>query len=207
MSSSSSSSSSSSASLPSPTFCHIVSVKLYPNNYLFWKVQVVPYLRGQRLFKYVDGTCPPPSAKLANGLPNPDHEVWFQHDQFVMSALISFLSESIIEQVIGCSSTRQIWLSLESTYASASQARLIQTQLQLASLKKGPDSIQVYYQRAKILADTMAAAGRPLPSTDFIPYLLAGLGPDYDVLVTTVTARMDPISTEAPLGHLLAHEA
>ena len=92
-----------------------------------------------------------------------------------MSAFISSLSESTIAQVIGCASAREVWLSLASTYVSSSQAQLVQTQLQLASLKKGTDSISVYFQHAKLLANTMAATGHSLPSSEFGPYLLAGL--------------------------------
>ncbi|KAA8524517.1 hypothetical protein F0562_010940 [Nyssa sinensis] len=125
----------------------------------------------------------------------------------VISALISSLFESIIAEVMGCRSVRDIWLSLEKTYASTSQTRVVQTQLQLASLKKGSDFISVYYRRAKSLIDTLATAGRPLPSSEFVPYLLAGLGPDYDPLVSSVTTWIEPIGTEELLGHLLNHEA
>lgn len=44
-----------------------------------------------------------------------------------------------------------------------------------------------YFWKTKILADTMAVAGRPLSSVEFNIYLLAGLGSDYDSLVTSVT--------------------
>lgn len=53
----------------------------------------------------------------------------------------------------------------------------------------------------------MAAAGRPLPLAEFVPYLLAGLGPDYDGFVTSVTTQLILISPKEILGHLLAHEA
>lgn len=53
----------------------------------------------------------------------------------------------------------------------------------------------------------MAAAGRPLPSFEFVPYLLVGLGLDYDALVSFVSTRIGPISIEELLSHLLAHEA
>lgn len=76
-----------------------------------------------------------------------------------MSVLISSLSEPLMAQVVGCALARAVWLSLKSTYASASQSRLLQTQFQLASLKKGGDSISVYYHRAKALVDTLSAAG------------------------------------------------
>ncbi|KAA8521614.1 hypothetical protein F0562_012287 [Nyssa sinensis] len=125
----------------------------------------------------------------------------------VIFALISSLSESIIAEVIGCRSARDVWLSLEKTYASTSQARVVQTQLQLASLNKGSDSISAYYRRVKSFTNTIGAAGRPLPSSEFVPYLLAGLGPDYEPLVSSVTTRIEPIGTDELLGHLLSHEA
>ncbi|KAF5459452.1 hypothetical protein F2P56_023396 [Juglans regia] len=110
-------------------------------------------------------------------------------------------------QVVGCSSARVVWLSLESTYSSISQARVIQTQLQLASLKNGANTISTYFHKAKGLSDIMVVAGRPLSHEDFLPYLIAGLGPDYRGLVTFVTTRLVPISLEELLRHLLAHEA
>ena len=190
---------------PNPSLT--ISVKLTPENYLLWKVQLVPYLRGQRLYKYVDGSCPAPNTHLDNGAPNPEYDTWTEQDQLVMSVLISSLSEPIMAEVVGCTSAREVWLTLGSTYASVSQSRILQTQLKLASLKKGTDTVSVYFRRAKILADTMATAGRPLPPEDFVPYLLAGLGLEYDGLVTSVTSRITPISSSEILSHLLAHEA
>lgn len=52
----------------------------------------------------------------------------------------------------------------------------------------------------------MAAAGRPLPNFEFVPHLLTGLGPAYDPLVSSVTTRLDAISSSRLFGHLLAHE-
>lgn len=53
----------------------------------------------------------------------------------------------------------------------------------------------------------MAITGRPLPLAEFVPYLLAMLGPDYNALVSFVTTRLEPISPKELLGHLLTHEA
>ncbi|KAB1216375.1 Retrovirus-related Pol polyprotein from transposon TNT 1-94 [Morella rubra] len=53
----------------------------------------------------------------------------------------------------------------------------------------------------------MAAVGRPLTSPEFNSYLLAGLGTEYDSLVTSVTTRMDPSSSKELFSHLLTHEA
>lgn len=53
----------------------------------------------------------------------------------------------------------------------------------------------------------MVAAGCPLPPTEIVPYILANLGNEYDALTSSVTTRLDLISLDDLLGHLLAHEA
>lgn len=62
-------SSSSSASLPQPNFSHTIAIKLTPENYLLWKMQLVPYLHGNRLYKYVDGSCTAPKPELTMKFP------------------------------------------------------------------------------------------------------------------------------------------
>jgi hypothetical protein len=54
--------------LPTPTYLlvvhHMVTIKLTRENYLLWKAQIVPYLRGQHLFGFLDGSQPAPSPYL-----------------------------------------------------------------------------------------------------------------------------------------------
>ena len=65
-SSASSSSSSSSGILSTPSqdtshhsltpIQHLITIKLNRDNYLLWKAQIVPYLKGQHLFGFIDGS-------------------------------------------------------------------------------------------------------------------------------------------------------
>jgi hypothetical protein len=41
-------------------FAHNLPVKLTPDNYLFWRAQIIPLLRSHSLECFVDGTCPCP---------------------------------------------------------------------------------------------------------------------------------------------------
>jgi hypothetical protein len=43
-----------------PVVHHLVTIKLNRDNYLLWKAQIVPYLRGQHLFGFLDGSRPAP---------------------------------------------------------------------------------------------------------------------------------------------------
>jgi hypothetical protein len=44
----------------------LVTIKLTKDNYLLWKTQIVPYLRGQRLFGFVDGIISSPGPTIPN---------------------------------------------------------------------------------------------------------------------------------------------
>lgn len=72
---------------------------------------------------------------------------------------------------------------------------MTQVHFQLKTLKKGLDTIVVYYQCAKLLSDdTLAASGKTPSPIEFITFLLAGLGIDYESVVTSITTRVDPLN-------------
>lgn len=74
-------------------------------------------------------------------------------------------------------------------------------------LKKGLDSVTTYYQKAKLLRDTLATIGKTLSHTEFNTYLLAGLGSNFDSMVTSIITRVDPLTTSQIYKHLLTHKA
>lgn len=89
------------------TLPHLVTVKLTHENYLLWCAQLQPYLQGQCLFGYINGSkAQPPSFLSDNVTPNPKFISWHQQDQLILSAIISSLSEPLIIQVIGHPTSR-----------------------------------------------------------------------------------------------------
>uniref|UniRef100_A0A2N9ELM4 Uncharacterized protein n=1 Tax=Fagus sylvatica TaxID=28930 RepID=A0A2N9ELM4_FAGSY len=77
---------------------------------------------------------------------------------------------------------------------------------QLATLRKGDSSIADYYHCFTHLIDTLVAIDQPLPHHKSLSFLLAGLGADYDSLVTSVQTQLTPIALEDLYSHLLSHE-
>lgn len=63
----------------------------------------------------------------------------------------------------------------------------MQTQHQLAKLRKGSKSITTYFYRAKQLANTLSTASKVLSNSKILAYLLASLGTDYESLMTSLT--------------------
>lgn len=45
---------------------HFISIKLTSKNYLFWRTQLLTFLRGQNLHGYIDGCTPCPASTISN---------------------------------------------------------------------------------------------------------------------------------------------
>lgn len=120
---------------------HFISIKFTPKIYLFWKTQLPPYLRGQNLQGYIDGTkpCPPSLIQIVgseNFQSNPLHTLWVQQDQLIMSLLISSLFEETIPIVIVLTSSKDILDALEAALSPPSNTRILNIHMQLQNLKQ-----------------------------------------------------------------------
>lgn len=92
-------------------------------------------------------------------------------------------------QVLDCSSSFEVWQNLLELFSARSNAQIVHTRLQLASLKKGSEFVTDFYNKAKAFSQMLAAAGQPISDTEFLTYLLAGLGQEYDSVVTSLTTQ------------------
>uniref|UniRef100_A0A2N9G312 eRF1 domain-containing protein n=1 Tax=Fagus sylvatica TaxID=28930 RepID=A0A2N9G312_FAGSY len=127
-------------------------------------------------------------------------------DQLILSALISSLSEHVLAYVVKCPTSCEVWNTLERMFTAQSRARSMHIHYQLATLRKGDSSVADYYHRFTNLIDTLAAIDQPVPHHEQLSFLLAGLGPDFDSLVTSVKTQFHPVPLEDIYGHLLSHE-
>ena len=193
---------------------HVITIKLNSDNYLLWRAQLIPYLRGQHLIGYVDGTTPPPPQMISQTsesgetslLPNLAYAKWIQKDQIILSTIISSLSKSLMTHIIGLSTAHDVWLTLKRMFSSQSKARIMQIRYQLSTLKKGSFSVTEYFQKLKQLVDTLAAVHHPLDDFEVNSYLLAGLSSDYESMIASIQMLAAPMSLDEIYGHLLTHE-
>jgi hypothetical protein len=109
--------------------------------------------------------------------------------------------------VVGATTARHAWSTLERMYALGSRARIMQIRMQLTTLQKGDLTAAEYFRKMKRFIDTLAAIGKRLEDEEFISYLLHGLPSDYNSLVTSITTRPDVYTISDVHAHLLSYEA
>jgi len=83
----------------------VVSLKLTNTNYLYWRMQMKPYLLGQGVFHFVDGSMSCPPSHVFDNFVGPSFTIspsflhWKQQDQLILSALLSYLSMDILRRL------------------------------------------------------------------------------------------------------------
>ncbi|KAK2991702.1 hypothetical protein RJ640_019494 [Escallonia rubra] len=120
--------------------------------------------------------------------------------------LLSSLSEEILPLVVGCDTSRDLWQVLERSLNSPSNTRILGLHRNLHELDQKDESVSAYLQRAKSISDELSAAGRPISIEDFNVYVFRGLKSDFKDLVTTLSARTEPVSFSELHSLLLSHE-
>ena len=127
-------------SLPPPFhFGNHITVKLTPDNYIFWRAQVLPLLGSHYLIGYIDGSlpCPPALVDSVNGpVYNPAHRVWTGQDQANLSSIQGSLSPAVSGLIVFAKTSREAWTILERSFASQSQARASSLRHELGECEK-----------------------------------------------------------------------
>ncbi|KAJ0649515.1 putative RNA-directed DNA polymerase [Helianthus annuus] len=188
---------SSSSSLPMAPLLHMITLKLSPSNYLYWKHQLLPLLASQKLVGHVDGSLPtPPATKSVDSkhVPNPDHTTWLENDQKTILIINSSLTEEAVVEILGLTSARQIWRSLEATYNNTSLERMHLLRDSLRQLSKSSSSVAEFGRKFKAICDQLAAIGQPVTETDKTHWFLCGLGPTFESWSTAIRTNRDPLS-------------
>ncbi|KAK1682945.1 hypothetical protein QYE76_043793 [Lolium multiflorum] len=193
-------------------------IRLTPDNYLYWRTQVDPILRSNLLFGFVDGSLPCPPEELAvpakddtpaSTIANPKYSAWHQQDQSILSAIVSSLSEGVIGMVMMIPTSQEAWETLEASFASQSSARVMQIRTELGKTKKHAfQNAAAFFNRVKSLADVLSSIGQPLRPEEFNQFLLGGLDGDYDALADRISARpaFDPLPIRDVYAQLLNTE-
>ncbi|KAL5727946.1 hypothetical protein ACHQM5_001083 [Ranunculus cassubicifolius] len=205
-------SSSSNSQIVMPTISGFKTVKLDHSNYLLWLTQIVLILKSKNLMGYVDGTKPIPAASKADkdGKPttddNPDHLLWVQQDQLILSWINNTLTLPVLSTVARCKTSETAWKSLERRYASTSQNRIQQLLGTLHQTKGNNMSVSDYIDAVTAIADSLALAGQAVPDEQLVTIIMNNIGPKFEVTVSSAQARDTPIGLDDLVALLLSAE-
>jgi hypothetical protein len=190
----------------------VVAVKLNKGNYVLWRAQVLPIIRGAQLQGYLDGTSIAPEkevdVKIADKTTkesNPEYIWWTALQQQVLGFLMTSMTQEVMGQAAACDTPREVWSLLEQTYASQSRARTVNTRIALATTQKDDMSISEYITKMKSLADEMAST-KKVDDEELVSYILAGLDEEYNPVVSALLARVVPGSVAEAHSQLLTFE-
>lgn len=172
-----------------------ISTKLTHTNFLTWKSQILPVIKGYNLGSYLE-------ARTSNS------DFSDQQDQLILAWMRSSLTESIQAQMVSCNSTAELWSSLTQIFSATSRAHLTDLRCQLQTTSKGSSTISEYLQRMRQISDELAFIGAPLTDDDLVSSVLNDLGAEFNPFVVTVTtaSRHSPLSFSDLHGLLLSHE-
>ncbi|KAF4399170.1 hypothetical protein G4B88_023764 [Cannabis sativa] len=136
----------------------------------------------------------PPSSSLviehfSSGFPSVNQTIVVKLDgSNYLGWLYASLFDIMLGQIVGFSTTAQIWVSLEQTYTTASFAQKLEVQTTLQNLKKEGMSALAYLQKLKLLYNVLASIGGPVSLQDHHIYLFNGIGSKYNAFVSPIQA-------------------
>ena len=162
------------------TFSFITPIKLDRSNYMLWKNQVLASIRGNRLEGYINGEKIAPNRFIASSsfaetaagssqqIENPEYTIWRSQDQTLLSWLLSSITEGILSLVHSCTTSFDIWKTLEKRFGVQSEARVLQLKYEMSVLRKDSLSIEEYCLKMKQVTDKLACAGSPVLDRDML---------------------------------------
>jgi hypothetical protein len=179
-----------------------VSEKLARDNFLLWRAQFMPVLRGAQLMRYLDEKIEIPPEKItilgddkkAATVPNPEYLVWVAQDQQVVAYLLNSLTKGTLGHVATVETSTEAWKALSESFAAQSKAKVANLRYALRNTKKGSMTMSQYFSKMKKFADELASAGKVLEDEEIVSYILNALDSTYTPLVSSVISRMDAIS-------------
>lgn len=95
----------------------------------------------------------------------------------------------------------------ENNYTSQSKARLMQYKYQLQTLRKGSLSMREYLNKVKTYCDILAFVGQKLTEEEQVLHVLSGLGSEYDLVMVTITSKIEPFSLKDTQALFLRYES
>ena len=142
---------------------NLMSIKLDYTNYIPWRHRLITILEAYSFIEHIDGSTSQPIQYLLDAQGNLTSNVnlefltWRIKDKALLSLINSTLTPQVFSLVVGTTTSREVWNTLEQRFTSTLRANILNLKLELQSLKKGSDSVNTFLQKIKIARDKLLA--------------------------------------------------
>ncbi|KAL9670453.1 hypothetical protein QQ045_008005 [Rhodiola kirilowii] len=106
------------------------------------------------------------------------YDDWMAEDQRLCGLLFSSFSEEAMSEVIGCSTSNQIWETLSSVYQIRSRSSILQLRDQVLNLCR-TSTVHDLHLKFKAIFDRLSSIGSAASNDDQVLWFLRALGSDF----------------------------
>ena len=142
---------------------NLMSIKFDYTNYIPWRHRLITIIEAYSFIEHIDGSTSQPIQYLLDAQGNLTSNVnlefltWRIKDKALLSLINSTLTPQVFSLVVGTTTSRDVWNTLEQRFTSTLRANILNLKLELQSLKKGSDSVNTFLQKIKIARDKLLA--------------------------------------------------
>ncbi|XP_072149593.1 uncharacterized protein [Setaria viridis] len=190
-----------------------VSDKLMRDNFILWKAQFLPAVRGAKVLVILDGSIPEPPQVLEvevdgkkKEVPNLEHDSWVGKDQQLLSYLVNSVSKEVLTGIATATTSTQAWKALAVMFAAQSRVHVTNLHMQLATAKKGSLSTVAYFNKMQNIKDELASAGVIVNDDEVVAHILNGLDFDYHPFVSSMMGRSGDLSLSELYSLLMEYD-
>ena len=108
----------------------------------------------------------------------------------------STLTPQVFSLVVGITSSKEVWNTLEQRFTSTSRANILNPKFDFQGIKKGNESVNSFLQKIKVACDKLLVVRVPVDNEELICIVLKGLPREFAHFYFTIRTRSDPITYE-----------
>ena len=188
----------------------LITMRLEDDNFLMWKYQIENAVRGYALEGFLFGIEQVPPKMVTDGtgilVPNPKFRDYQCQDHLLISWLLSSIGSAFLPQVVGCSSTFEVWNTISQNFNSQSSTKVMFYKSEMQMLKNDGLTMRDYLTKMKNYCDLLATVGHKILDTDHIVAIMQGLGDEYKSVIVVIFSKKSSHFLQYVTSTLIPHE-
>ena len=175
-------------------------VKLDFTNYIIWKHQIIVILEAYAMIGFLEDSCVALDAFLKDssgnftGEPNPKYINWRSREQALFTFTNSTLSPLVLALTVGQRSVKGVWNVLEKRFAYVCHSHILSLRNELLSIKKGPESMDNFFQRIKEARDRLSSVVVCVDEEELMHLVLEALPNEYSAFCSAIRTCNDVVT-------------